>query len=681
MLVPSAGGLDHLATKIDQLVGRGFHNIVVSLEGTGGGGASALDQLVRSKEVIDTWAGSLRVCDLTSGEEALRGRGVDVFGSREEAIDAYRAAMGADVLDPGQSGDLLESGDRTSEENDWGWGTQEETEDEVASGPPIADLFVDDDDLPKLERELRKVVAGGKKHVSLRLHFDRPMREEDVTVLTACRHLLAREGGQLALVALPHDALKWLRMLDFDREFLIVETADEAEEAHRRQAGGEAPLPPGKSPAKAAAAPAQAAAPFAVVSQDGDAYVIRPREKVGAPSVRRTNREVPLLDPAQDLSGLPERVRGLAVGALVDLGRLRDASQSQALRPLAAASRLAGDHGLVVACANVSHEVGALLPALGVSLPTGRDLPTGVLALAGGLHRREPFDELRLVLQRETLAGTAAPILELGDIMAAPVGPGGDVSSGDRVSSAEVEALRVQYAKAEGEAQRLGEELRGAQARLERTQHERDEAQTTLTELQNTLRRSERRVNELEQAQVLAERRAQQAQSGAEQAQQDTRRLDGELARLRQELDEAQAQLEGAREAAAEGGQAIARVQELEGQLQREQAQVKEIQGKLEAAGAERKRLEQGRADLERQANNQVQLLKTQLEALQRAQAEGDVAKLQRQVVSLEEEKARILTEAETEIERLTREQRLLREELESAGEMIERLGKELELS
>ena len=54
---------------------------------------------------------------------------------------------------------------------------------------------------------------------------------------------------------------------------------------------------------------------------------------------------------------------------------------------------------------------------------------------------------------------------------------------------------------------------------------------------------------------------------------------------------------------------------------------------------------------------------------------------LRKKCVELEEEKSRILLEAETEIQQLSAEQRILREELESAGEMIERLGKELELS
>ena len=83
---------------------------------------------------------------------------------------------------------------------------------------------------------------------------------------------------------------------------------DEAEEAHQRHARGEAPQP----------APPASDAPFNVVSHDGNAFVIRPRATLGKASVRRTNREVPLLRPGADLSGLPERVRGLGYGAVID---------------------------------------------------------------------------------------------------------------------------------------------------------------------------------------------------------------------------------------------------------------------------------------------------------------------------------------------------------------------------
>jgi len=50
-------------------------------------------------------------------------------------------------------------------------------------------------------------------------------------------------------------------------------------------------------------------------------------------------------------------------------------------------------------------------------------------------------------------------------------------------------------------------------------------------------------------------------------------------------------------------------------------------------------------------------------------------------VATLQEERTRILAEAEQDIRRLSAEREMLRDELQSAGEMIERLGKELELS
>ena len=53
----------------------------------------------------------------------------------------------------------------------------------------------------------------------------------------------------------------------------------------------------------------------------------------------------------------------------------------------------------------------------------------------------------------------------------------------------------------------------------------------------------------------------------------------------------------------------------------------------------------------------------------------------QKAVERLERDKAEIIADAKHDIERLHHEQQVLREELESAGEMIERLGKELELN
>ncbi|HBP20678.1 MAG TPA: hypothetical protein DEA08_23180, partial [Planctomycetes bacterium] len=232
VLRPSSAGLDHLPAKVDQLVARGFHNLIVSLGDCGDADPSG--PLGDSRGVLDTWAGTLRVVDAPAGFAA---DGLEVFASVSAAVEAYKATLDQ-PLDPGESGDLLQSTSSVEDPNDWGWGTDAARDDQQASGPsvPIAELLVEDSELPKLDKDLRKVLLGGKKHVSLRLYFSRPMREDDVTILTRCRDLLANEGGQLALVALPQDALKWLKLLDLHREFLLCESPDEAEEAHQRHA-------------------------------------------------------------------------------------------------------------------------------------------------------------------------------------------------------------------------------------------------------------------------------------------------------------------------------------------------------------------------------------------------------------------------------------------------------------
>jgi hypothetical protein len=717
VLIPSAEGFAHLPQKVDQLVARGFHNLVVSCELAA---PASLEPLQKAKDLLDTWAGSLRVCQ-ASQDANVNVEGVELHGTREDAIEAYRAAAAASEegapLDAGESSDLLESSGSSDDLNDWGWGSGDDTVEATGPRVEVAELLVDDHELPRLEHNLRKVVQKGKKHVSLRLHFERPMREEDVTILTACRDFLTREGGQLALVALPDAALKWLRLLDFEREFLVVETADEAEAAHIAHSSGEDPRATLPKPPPALPEVLTQHDPYVLVSQDGDAYTVRPRATLDDLSVRRTNQELPLLTPEDsDLSGLADRVRGVSVGAIVDLGSLRDASQSKALQPLVEASSVARDHQLLLVCANVSHEVRVLLPSLGAVVPCGRDLAASVVAFAEALHAREQFEELRVVLQVETLAPRSGAIPEpvsglefesgitMGDVL-----PDADPESADGppANQAELDELRVRHAKAQGEAERLADELRVSQARLDQTERDRDQSRGTISELQDSLRRNERRVNELEQAQVLAERRAREAESSSENAEADTRRLDGELLKLRQEVDTLRQELSLAKEAAQAGGDAMGEVAGLQGQLTAERSALSErtterdqLQGQLNERDktakaeldqlrkefrAERDQLMAGaKAELKalrKEAKAEVGRLDNQMAVMTSAQEKGDLAQLTRQVSELEESKARILTEAETEIERLTREQNLLREELESAGEMIERLGKELELS
>ncbi|MCW8139437.1 MAG: hypothetical protein KIT58_11115, partial [Planctomycetota bacterium] len=103
-------------------------------------------------------------------------------------------------------------------------------------------------------------------------------------------------------------------------------------------------------------------------------------------------------------------------------------------------------------------------------------------------------------------------------------------------------------------------------------------------------------------------------------------------------------------------------------------ADADEVRQRLSALEAElairEQRLEGLQADVER----------FQAAAPGGAPAGSDDA-LRARVRELELENARVLAEAEQEIQRLRKEQQLLREELESAGDMIERLGKELEFS
>ena len=267
VIKPSSAGLPRLPDKVEQLVGKGFHNLVVSLGALPELGNPELQVLTRVRSYLGTWAGSLRLCDATAQvRHKLELLGVDdglaIHDGREAAISEYRRSLdGAEAaLDPGQSADLgADSGDSVASPNDWGWGAAPDEPQDDGTGLPrvdVAEVFAQADELTRLDTDLRKVVNGGKRYVSLRVHFDRPVRSDDVDHLAGSRDYLAREGGQLALVALPQEVLKWLQMLEFDREFLIVESADEAELAHRRHAAGH-----GSGASAPAARPSVAAAP------------------------------------------------------------------------------------------------------------------------------------------------------------------------------------------------------------------------------------------------------------------------------------------------------------------------------------------------------------------------------------------------------------------------------------
>ena len=262
VLIPSLAGLLHLSQKVEQLVEKGFHNLVVVLAEFDGLDAAGLEALSRSRQVVDTWAGTLRISEAKpsvagtlgslGGEDAF-----EIYPTRGEAIDAYRASMNESPLDPGESQDLLAASSDGDDLNNWGWGSGDATDAIDAVGLDIAELHVTESELLKLDSELRRIVNSGKCHVSLRLTFSRPLNNDDVDSLTDARDYLKREGGQLVLVSLPRDVLKSLRLLDLDREFVIVEGGGEAELAHQRAASGS---PATAAPVAATAAPVAATA-------------------------------------------------------------------------------------------------------------------------------------------------------------------------------------------------------------------------------------------------------------------------------------------------------------------------------------------------------------------------------------------------------------------------------------
>jgi hypothetical protein len=507
--------------------------------------------------------------------------------------------------------------------NDWGWGSDEEL---VETGPPkvdVAELLVEDGDLPRLESDLRKIVARGKNHVSLRLHFTRPMTSEDVQALSACRDYLASQNGQLLLLSLPHEILKWLRMLEFDREFLIVETAEEADLAHRRHAAGEQPI---------VSVPEEG--PFVIVGEEGSAFVLRPRELRDRSSVRRASLQVPRIVPGSDALGeLPGRLGKLerGSGVLVDLTHAEEV-EGKRFEPLETAASLARQNGLALVFANATHEVKALvMGVLGIEAELELSLERAVLNLAAQIHAKSRFEELRLDLIWEDLHAEPVSSVELGSAISL-----GTEEPAAAATAAELEELRAHAAKALGEAGRYRDEVSGLRRRLHDVEQERNRAEQRGQELQATVLRDERRLLELEQEKGRAEVRAAQAETARETFRADVQRLEAELSRLRQDLDSARS--------ASTAGDAR-RVQELEKKLQ--------------------------------ERDERIALL----EAEARQAADTDVRALRKRLAELEEKNARILTEAEAEIQRLTTEQTILTEELANAGEMIERLGKELELS
>lgn len=264
VLVP--GGLAGVHSKAVQLVERGFHSILVSVKGLRLE-ADTTKTLLKARRYVENWAGFLKLCDVPRDLAGLLktvgfDQDLDPTLPREAAVEFCRRVMkgespanaAAHASAMAASSGPASSG--TSSSPDLNSSAVLESADNltplvpppgtapaagvaptaVASGDlpqiDVAELVVPSEDLPRLRRQLEGVIARGKRYVTMRLSFKKRMRSEDVTLLTEARDIVASAGGQLALASLQQDVATWLKMLDYDREFLIFDDVDAAELAH-----------------------------------------------------------------------------------------------------------------------------------------------------------------------------------------------------------------------------------------------------------------------------------------------------------------------------------------------------------------------------------------------------------------------------------------------------------------
>lgn len=741
-------GLGLLRRKVEQLINRGFHHVAVDLSGIDklSGPDEAWLGVRQAAQYAEQWTAWLPIASAAPGVksalEAAAARDgklrATYLGSREAVVAAFRereqeeSGEEPQPLEVGSSDLTTSSEDGAADPNDWGWGSQDTTAEEEA-GPKldVAELLVQADELPGLRDRVEQIVRKGKKYLTLRLHFkrDRRMADGDLATLVAVRDRMTKAGGQLVLASLQEDVLKWLKLLDEDRHFVITDSADAAEKAHARHASGEAP--------PVAAKPA--GPPLSVVESKVDAAsgkgTITVRSQKGGKSERVPVRVVVL--GKEGLPHLGTRVKRLAGEKLrdvvADMGRFKDI-RGERFDAIPASLEQAKKAGVRVAFANVSREVKALLKILGVveggqdaASVLGESLDAAALHLALQRHAASPVGELVFEVTREELvaAPPAEPIssveLEEEPIAAPAPRAAAPATAAPGASSAELQAARA-------EAQRLQAELAAAKKRADDAARERDALKAKAPDQEAATKRL---VDAQKKADEAAAKAA-QAQAAENTARAAEAAAKAEAMKLKERLAQAEAAQKAAEQAkaAAEAAKtaeaarttaAAAASGQLDAKAREAEAKLADLQKQKEAAAAKAAELEKRLAEKEQalaatasqQSDQKAKTLKLEqavlekdkrlggleadakktaerirtLEAeLQAAKAKAggggkDAGALEKRVAELEHEKAMILTEAEQEIARLTKEQQLLKEELDSAGEMIERLGKELEFS
>lgn len=736
-------GLALLPKKVEQLIGRGFHAIAVRVEGDRLAD-DAWSHLRAAAAYVEQFAGFLVLCGVSAPLKAAveaaakkDGKGLVVRFVRdrdEAAAELKKHEAGVDPLEV-QSGESLTSasGDSTaSADDDWGgdWGGGGSKDSGRLPRVDVAEMLVEAEELPALRDRVAAALKKGKKYFTVRLHFKRRMTSDDLKGLVAARDAASRGGGLLVLAALQKDVSEWLRLLGEERNFVIAESADEAERTHRRHASGEAVGP--------APAPAPADAPgFVVVAKDARSLTVRPAAGKAKPIAKTTTAATRVITLGRDgLPGLGARAKRLGAegvqDVIADLGRFKEI-RGERFDELPKAVEAARKAGVRLAFGNVSREVKALLKILGVA--EGGEAGTTALAetLEGAALRlaalRPAFEELRLELTTEELA-EAPPVDPVSSVDLEEPALAAPRASGGAADGAALAAATAEGAAAKAEAQRAAAERDSLKKRAQELEAERDALKKRAADVEAQARKAleeakERVEKKLEEQRAAAQKEAERAKAVAAELEQKKKRmaelelavqagdaqaeegaaklreLEKELVTVRGRLQELEAQAFRAKQLEATVAERDRKVASLEDELkkamssagaagqvhegriaalERDLAEARKAAGKvqqLEASVAERDRRV---AALEQDVERARAAAKAAPAGAAAPVAGGDEG-LRRRVGELERENARILTEAEQEIQRLMKEQQLLREELESAGEMIERLGKELEFS
>ncbi|MEZ0227184.1 MAG: hypothetical protein ACAI25_01045 [Planctomycetota bacterium] len=342
------------------------------------------------------------------------------------------------------------------------------------------------------------------------------------------------------------------------------------------------------------------------------------------------------------------------------------------VEPLGEAMALAQIKGVRVTFGRVSRELRAFLKLVGLEakLPLFEDADGPFLKHAEQIHAQSKFDELELQVTRRKLAAGAPSTSSSELVLSESAVTFGESTQEMPISQAEAE-LRMELQKAISEAEKqkratdaAGQKIRELESALQQARSK--PAETKIVE-KIVEKRVEVPVDRI--VEKVVEKRVEVAKSDG-----------GELAKTRDELAKASAELTKARE----------KLDFVEARYREADYARNELNQIARSSDDARKKFQSDIEKLQNELASQtahwgarVKDLEQQLALTGKTKASGGAAspELEAKVQRLEREKAEILLESKREIERLTREQETLREELESAGDMIERLGKELELT